>query len=325
MQEPKLAEALKRAAQAERELEELKKIITQHAPELWKAIRVGYYGESEESDIQQINDVLDAIQYHHKKINNSRKTMVYWWKENFSLEVIAFAGECCIINISRCSIPYINKILEEWKKQNITTVEEAKKYIETIEKSKIEAKKRTATTKKPVVYINLHPDYDYSSVVVNTQGEKIPVLNNYVKLINWFSWINKIEENVFQFRINSGFAEENKKTLHIKRAYVFAQRMQEQGIKVLVRNTKEDVWAVLSTPNFNKQQMYEMEVAVDQPDQNIMHIRENIKKYETLAAFAEEKNPEKAEQIKEFLEGEKLQLKLLETKEQERQEKIKTL
>ena len=48
-----------------------------------------------------------------------------WIQDNISIELIEYATKIAVLN-NACSIKYISRILESWKKKKITTVEQAK-------------------------------------------------------------------------------------------------------------------------------------------------------------------------------------------------------
>lgn len=62
-----------------------------------------------------------------RNLSKSEELYLKAWHEdyNMSVEMIALAYEYCIMSTGKLSFPYMNKIIENWSKKNITTIEAA--------------------------------------------------------------------------------------------------------------------------------------------------------------------------------------------------------
>lgn len=62
-----------------------------------------------------------------RNLSKSEELYLKTWHDdyNMSVEMIALAYEYCIMSTGKLSFPYMNKIIENWSKKNITTIETA--------------------------------------------------------------------------------------------------------------------------------------------------------------------------------------------------------
>ncbi len=82
--------------------------------------------EIEATDIQW-KRVAEMIGVRHKSPTQGQRTTIKKWFDNFNDEMISLACDIMKENTDKPSIPYLNKILENWKKKNIKTAQDVEK------------------------------------------------------------------------------------------------------------------------------------------------------------------------------------------------------
>lgn len=136
------------------------------------------------------------------------------------------------------------------------------------------------------VYINLHPEYDYSTAIIDGYLD----LREYVQNVEWLSW-DKTKKGPWQIRIHGTLADrELAKTQHMVRAAVFSQRMIENGCVVKARLHRGDRWQYFKKTEFTKEKLFAIECERDQEPDTVIWARKDIEKYTNLLNVAKEKN-----------------------------------
>jgi hypothetical protein len=166
--------------------------------------------------------------------------------------------------------------------------------------------------KRKTVYINLHPDYDYSTAIIQGYMD----IRDYVRNVDWLIW-----EKPHQLVISGSIKDKEKaKEQHIQRAKVFAQRMKSCGFTVLVRNSRGEEWQEFIFDEISEDEMIEAELEFFDEPQTIYRARENIEKYRELLTGDKEKD----ELIFASIESEEYTIRVANEKELQRQEIIKS-
>lgn len=101
----------------------------------------------------------------HKKPTLKQSEMVLEWSKDFSIEMISCAIEQMRENTAAPSLPYVNKILKQWKKKGIKTPDEVAAENERFEKNK--AAKQTI---KGYDRIDGEPSYDLNKIIENARN-----------------------------------------------------------------------------------------------------------------------------------------------------------
>ena len=97
----------------------------------------------------------------HKKPTLKQSEMVLEWSKDFSIEMISCAIEQMRENTAAPSLPYVNKILKQWKKKGIKTLQDIAEENERFEKSK------SAKQVKPDDKITGTPSYNLDEIMKN--------------------------------------------------------------------------------------------------------------------------------------------------------------
>lgn len=95
----------------------------------------------------------------NRNLTKSEELYIKTWFEEYdmSIEMISLAYDYCIMQTSKLSFPYMNKIIKTWYEQNIRTPEQA-----TEDHEKFKTKNKKFTEKDTSVY---NPDdYDYDDI-----------------------------------------------------------------------------------------------------------------------------------------------------------------
>lgn len=86
--------------------------------------------EEKISELENSNDfwkeILDLASIKYRAPSVKQRAVIKEWKEDFSIELIGYACEIMKENASTPSIKYLEKILKNWKKAGIKTIDEAK-------------------------------------------------------------------------------------------------------------------------------------------------------------------------------------------------------
>lgn len=95
---------------------------------------VGEFMHNETQRFYPLRKVLGIVD---RKLSNTEEDFLKKWMDTFDMseEMIALAYEHCIIQTSKLSFPYMDKIMERWAKSGIHTIDEAIKDDEKFKKT----------------------------------------------------------------------------------------------------------------------------------------------------------------------------------------------
>lgn len=90
--------------------------------------------------------IKNCFGIHNRKLSTNEKKYINKWvtKYGFAINIIKIAFNICVDKIGKLSFQYIEKILQNWKKQNIKTPEEIEKLNNKKEKSFKQKNKKTS-------------------------------------------------------------------------------------------------------------------------------------------------------------------------------------
>lgn len=166
--------------------------------------------------------------------------------------------------------------------------------------------------KRKTLYINLHPDYDYATAIIQGYMD----IRDYVRNVDWLGW-----EKPHQLMISGSIEDKEKaKEQHIQRAKVFAQRMKNCGFTVLVRNNRGEEWQDFVFDEISEDEMIEIELEFFAEPTTICRARESIEKYRALLTGDKEKD----KRLFTLIESEEDVIRFANEKELQRQEIIKS-
>lgn len=84
----------------------------------------------------------------------------------------------------------------------------------------------------------------------------IDELADYVRNVKWLFWKKGKKRQI----VISGFAKEDSETAYLKRVQVFAQRMMQCGVIVLIKNKSDKTWSSFENPCLPEKQLLEIEL-----------------------------------------------------------------
>lgn len=106
-------------------------------------------------------EIIQLAGIRHKKPSQKQRDMILQWSRDFSFEMIALAIDEMKEYSASPSLPYVNKILTNWKKAGISTPADAAKANEEFEKAKENStKQKTVKTGE----ITRKPTYDLEQI-----------------------------------------------------------------------------------------------------------------------------------------------------------------
>lgn len=108
-------------------------------------------------------EIISLAGIRHKKPTLKQSEMVLGWRADFSMDMIAAAIEQMRENTAAPSLPYVDRILKQWKKKGIKTPADVDAENERFAKSK---ESKTAG-KKPDDKISGRPSYDLDTIMKN--------------------------------------------------------------------------------------------------------------------------------------------------------------
>lgn len=93
----------------------------------------------------------------NRNLSKSEELYLKTWHDEYemSVDMIALAYEYCIMSTNKLSFPYMNKIIENWHKNNIRSIEEAENDHESFK-----AKNKTSQENSTSVYNDKEYDYE---------------------------------------------------------------------------------------------------------------------------------------------------------------------
>ncbi len=110
-------------------------------------------------------EIISLAGISHKKPTLKQSEMVLEWSRNFSIEMISCAIEQMRENTASPSLPYVNKILKQWKKNGVKTPADVAAEKERFEKSK--APKQAV---KGYDRIDGEPSYNLNKIIENARN-----------------------------------------------------------------------------------------------------------------------------------------------------------
>lgn len=130
------------------------------------------------------------------------------------------------------------------------------------------------------VYMNLHPDYSYSTAILS--GSYFDV-REYVMLVDWLMWDGMGKSPSRQILISGDVEDlERAKKQHLERAEVFAQRLQQKGVHVLVRNERNEEWKPFISPERTNEELVAIECERWHEADEERWAKRDIEKYSAL-------------------------------------------
>lgn len=102
------------------------------------------------------NEIVAITGIRHRRPTAKQREMVYDWFKDFDVAMITLAADIMKENTAEPSLAYVNKILKQWKKKNITSPAQVKAEQEAFEKSKANKKSDKLKSK---------PSYDLEKVM----------------------------------------------------------------------------------------------------------------------------------------------------------------
>ena len=102
------------------------------------------------------NEIVAITGIRHRRPTAKQREMVDDWFNNFDVAMITLAADIMKENTAEPSLAYVNKILKQWKKKNITSPAQVKAEQEAFEKSKANKKSDKLKSK---------PSYDLEKVM----------------------------------------------------------------------------------------------------------------------------------------------------------------
>lgn len=170
------------------------------------------------------------------------------------------------------------------------------------------------------IYVNLHPTYSYSNVIIS--NGKIPQLKEYVKLVEWLEWDWHSIKGFPIIQVIGGFSnDENSKVKHIEYTNVVLQRIMKQNdCNILIRNSRGDEWSkYIQKQMYKEKEMYEFEVQRLKESDQEKWIKSDINKFQKMLIES------KDETIERILNKRIDKLRELEEAEKIRKEKLKQI
>lgn len=167
------------------------------------------------------------------------------------------------------------------------------------------------------IYINLHPEYDYASVIMSSYFD----IREYVRLVDWLSWGPNRRELHVHANIGCGDVGGH---LARKRVTTFIQRMEAVGQSVLVRDSRHeaDPWRDFIYEPLSCDELLEVECERCHTWHEMIWAQKEVEKWSSLLDCMDEKNERLI--LERFNEATE-QLELLKEKEYKRRQGIKEI
>ena len=181
-----------------------------------------------------------------------------------------------------------------------------------------EYEKRGCEKNGAVVYINLHPNYDYANAII--QEGYIASLKEYVRAVDWLAWDGRGTVRIFGHPFKTG-------SDHLKRTDVFICRLLNEGVTVFERDERDEPWREVNNIELSEAEMYEIEIEHTETNEE-RWAKENAIKYIPLYKDAID-NQNVSSEDKELYENSiqhiEDRIKKAQEIEQERKEKIRKI
>ena len=105
------------------------------------------------------NEIVSITGIRHRRPTAKQREMVDSWFKDFSIEMVTLAADIMKENTAEPSLAYINKILKEWKKQDISTPAQVQAQQEEFAQRKLDKK-----TDKKADKLKSKPSYDLEKI-----------------------------------------------------------------------------------------------------------------------------------------------------------------
>lgn len=185
-----------------------------------------------------------------------------------------------------------------------------------------EYEKRGCKKNGAVVYINLHPNYDYANAII--QEGYIASLKEYVKAVDWLAWdyVTKGRSmiRIFGHPFKTG-------SDHLKRTNVFVCRLLNEGVTVFERDERDEPWQEVSNIELSEAEMYEIEIEHTETDEERWANERAIKYIPLYKGAIDNQNVsyEEKELYKNSIQALEDDMKKVQEIELERKEKIRKI
>lgn len=176
-----------------------------------------------------------------------------------------------------------------------------------------------------IVYVNLHPKYNYSNIVIDGYIEE---LKDYVKDVDWLNWdyASLRGRKPIVFVMGGYVTDEKSIELHLEYVKVILQRLYLIGIEIYIRDERWNDWDLyLPSKFFTEDEMYHKEIKLIKEKEEEKWVKENIKKYQNLIQFSIEKEKEVDSLLNDLLNSELEKYEEIKKKEEERKERLKNV
>ena len=168
-----------------------------------------------------------------------------------------------------------------------------------------------------VVYINLHPRYDYATAII---GKGYVDIREYVRHVDWLSWQLKKPTQIW---IQGKIANDNVDPVHLKRAAAFAQRLADAGVTVWVRDERGDEWSSFESQELTETELQEIECERCWTDDKMKWALEDVEKYTKYVKMAKEEEHRRI--LQEYLEDARARVSECKEAEKERQARVRAV
>ena len=105
------------------------------------------------------NEIVSITGIRHRRPTAKQREMVDSWFKDFSIEMVTLAADIMKENTAEPSLAYINKILKEWKKQDISTPAQVQAQQEEFAQRKLDKKADKKSDK-----LKSKPSYDLEKI-----------------------------------------------------------------------------------------------------------------------------------------------------------------
>jgi len=135
------------------------------------------------------------------------------------------------------------------------------------------------------IYINLHPEYDYASVILSSYFD----LRDYVRLVDWLSWSPNRRELHIHANIGCGDTGGH---LTRNRVAAFVQRMEMVGKFVLVRDSRHeaDPWREFIYESLSDDELLNVECERCHTWDEMVWAQKDLEKWRSLLERMDENN-----------------------------------
>lgn len=138
-----------------------KTAIAWHEAKLFTAEAVTQYLENAKEKSTYMYNVRRKLGLTDRKITSREENYIKKWQSEYQMseDMVSLAYEYCVMQINKLSFQYIDKILERWHNQNITTVAAAQKDSEDFK-----SRNNNQQNVQPSNYNSSQSGYDYQAI-----------------------------------------------------------------------------------------------------------------------------------------------------------------